>query len=264
MPELTRNKATINYEVWGEQGPWLTLINGHTRPLNDFRLLGRHLQSLGFRILVFDNRGAGETRVLAPFTMADLVNDAVALWQLLGINSTGLLGISMGGFIAQTLALEHKNYVNTLVLVSTAASDSWLSKHEAPWTANIDEVQAKLSAYFTPGFFQRNQPLIKSMAKQIAKNVAEGDFVSRAKMQREAIQGFDARSRLNTLNCPTWVIHGLEDEIIGIKAAQELAQLIPSAQLSAINDAGHLLLAEAPKQLYEISGQAFKKNYQND
>lgn len=262
MGQLIQNGAVIHYETWGEQGPWLTLLNGYTRSLKDFRLLGRHLQGLGFRILVLDNRGAGETNTDGPFSIKDLVGDVVALWNTLGISCTGVLGISMGGFIAQTLALDYADYVRNLILISSAATDQWLGSNETPWSTDIEAVKTKLASYFAPSFVERNRLLIQSMAKQIATSVAEGDFADRAKLQKAAIRGFDTRSRLPTLRCPTLVLHGASDQVINKNAAFELSSLIPNCKLTILPEAGHLLLAEAPKSLYEIVGETFKKKFQ--
>jgi 3-oxoadipate enol-lactonase len=258
MPQLARPGATLRYELWGESGPWATLVNGHTRPLNDFRMLGRHLQEQGFRILALDNRGAGETVVDTAFTLADMVDDVVALWDEVGAATTCLLGVSMGGFIAQQLALQHPRRVERLALVSTAASQAWISKDDTPWSTEVEAVLAKLTPYFTDAFRERNPMLVRSMAKQIAKNVEGGDFSGRAAQQKEAARGFDLRPRLSQLRCPTLIVHGAEDRVIPVEAARELARLVPTSRLEILAAAGHLLLAEKPRELYELVSAAFR------
>lgn len=258
MPQLARPGATLRYELWGESGPWATLVNGHTRPLNDFRLLGRHLQEKGFRVLALDNRGAGETVVDTAFTLADMVDDVVALWDEVRATTSCLLGVSMGGFIAQQLALQHPSRVERLALVSTAASQAWISKDDTPWSTELEAVLAKLTPYFTDAFRERNAMLVRSMAKQIAKNVEGGDFSSRAAQQKEAARRFDLRPRLSQLRCPTLIVHGAEDRVIPVEAARELARLIPTSRLEILAAAGHLLLAEKPQALYELVSAAFR------
>jgi pimeloyl-ACP methyl ester carboxylesterase len=253
MAFIERPSAKLNYETWGPTPPRVTLINGHTRPLNDFRLLGRHLAEQGVGVLALDNRGAGATEVNGPFTLADLAGDVVALWDHLEMPVTDLLGISMGGFIAQTLALGRPDRVRRLILVSTAGSANGLRRDDTPWSQDPAAVERKLAPYFTAAFAERNAVLVKSMAKQIAKAVAEGDYVKRSDMQRDALAGFDVRGRLAAgIKAKTLIIHGTEDRIIPVAAAEELQALIPGARLEALAGAGHLLLAERPKELYAL------------
>ena len=101
MPNIETPGAIINFDVVGDQGPWVTLINGHTRSSNDFRMMGRIFSQAGMRVLVLDNRGAGKSQVSRPFTITDMCGDVVALWDYLEIEKSSLLGISMGGFISQ-------------------------------------------------------------------------------------------------------------------------------------------------------------------
>lgn len=253
VAELSRPKATVNYEVWGDgTAPWVTLVNGHTRPLNDFRLMGRHLVEHGRRVLALDNRGAGKTVVTGPFSLDDLVGDVAALWDELGIDETDLLGISMGGFIAQTLAARHPERVRRLVLVSTGLSHRRIRRDERPWTDDPAAVEAKLKPYFTDDFARRNDALVKSMAKQIAKAVALGSFAAQSDMQKRAVAGFDGAAQARGVKAKTLVVHGDMDEIIPPAAADELKAAIPGAALEILAGAGHLLLAERPKELYGL------------
>ena len=254
MSQLDRPTATIHYEVWGEAGNWVTLVNGHTRPLNDFRMLGRHLAGQGYQVLALDNRGAGRTETAGPFTLADMADDVLALWDTLGVTQSHLLGVSMGGFIALSLALAHSTRVRRLVLVSTAMSQELIYRDDSRWEADPARVEAKLAPYFTEDFRRRNSVLVKSMVKQIAKAVAEGGFAERSEQQRRAIAGFDVASQLGGLQVPTLVIHGVDDRIIPVAAARALEAAIPDARLALLPGAGHLLLAERPKELYALVG----------
>ncbi len=252
MPVLRRDGATLNYEVWGESGPWVSMISGHTRPLNDYRMLGRHVVAQGWRVLALDNRGAGKTETARAFTFADMVADVAALWDELVVARSVVLGISMGGFIAQTLAAQAEARVAGLVLVSTAADQSRIVRDERPWTADLAEVGAKLAPYFTDDFARRNDVLVRSMIKQIAKNVSEGAFAAQSERQRQAVAGFTGLPPGKTLKQPAWIIHGQDDRIIPYDAALELAQALPQADLFTLPGAGHLLLAEKPQDLYRL------------
>lgn len=250
MPQLDRTGAQLNYEVWGDGPVWLTLINGHTRPLTDFRLMGRKLTSHGLKILALDNRGAGETIAADGFTLEDMVDDIVALWDHEGIEQSHVLGISMGGFIAQWLAAEYAERVGNLVLVSTAAGPAHIKSDDEPWSTDPDQVGQKLAPYFTGKFRVQNKLLVDAMVKQIVKAVREGDFAERGQAQRAAIQGYNGTQRLSEIKAPTLVVHGQDDGIIPFAAAEELASGIAQAKLHSFADAGHLLLAERPQPLF--------------
>lgn len=264
MPELQRPSATINYEVWGSPSTLIAvLINGHTRPLNDFRLLGRKLVERGMRVIALDNRGAGLSTYQGDFSLNDMVADVQALLVAEDVSQAAVMGISMGGFVAQALALADQRRepserkIRRLALVSTASTQAHIRQDGRPWSDNPDLVREKLNAYFTASFAERNAALVRSMAKQIAKAVAEGDYAVDAEAQKRAVQDFNALPQLPTLQLPTLVVHGRDDGIIPFAAGEELARTIPRAQLVSFDGAGHLLLAERPQELYKVIGDFF-------
>ena len=257
MPQLYRPGVELNYEIWGDDGHWVTLINGHNRSLTDFRLCGRYLVERGWRVLAIDNRGAGLTKTTSPFSINDMVDDVAAIWEAEAVSRTRLLGISMGGFLAQILSVERAARVAALVLVSTAMNQTHIHRDDTPWSQDLDACEAKLRPYFTSDFAQRNALLIRSMAKQIAKSVSDGDFVSRSEAQRRAMAGLDLSELTPRIKVPTLVIHGEDDLIIPPEAATELAGSIKGAKLELLPEAGHLLLAERPKELYGMIAQFF-------
>lgn len=264
MAMLKRPGAELHYEIWGEGGDWVTLVNGHTRPLNDFRMLGRHLVDGGFRVLALDNRGAGQTTVERAFTLDEMAQDVVSLWDEVAIERGGLLGISMGGFISQTLALQYGKRIDKLILVSTAMHQRSIQFDDRPWSKSLRDNEAKLAPYFTATFAERNEMLVKSMAKQITKNVEEGRFSENSAWQRQAVAGFDAQAaiRAGGIQATTLVVHGEQDNIIPVGSAEETVEALRAgggdAKLELYPDAGHLLLAERPKELYRTVSEWFR------
>jgi 3-oxoadipate enol-lactonase len=251
MPVISRPDALINFEVWGDSGSWMTLVNGHLRPLTDFRMLGQRLVKAGFRVLALDNRGAGQSRVEQDFQIQDMVDDVVAVWDQIGCQSSHVLGISMGGFISQRLALEASGRVQRLILMSTAASASVLKQDEPAWDTDTDKVLAKLSTYFASDFVRRNPLLVQSMARQMARAAESGELQIQARLQRQAIRGFSALAQLPGISSPTLVIHGEEDSVIPCNEGSILASGIPGARFLKMPATGHLILAERPKELLE-------------
>jgi pimeloyl-ACP methyl ester carboxylesterase len=250
MPFMARNDVEIFYETLGTDGPWLTLVNGHTRSSRDFRLLAGNLVKQGLRCLLFDNRGAGETKNGPGFTLDDIADDIIHLWDQLGIERSVVMGLSMGGLVSQILAHKVRDRVPGLILVSTGSSESSLAPAAfTPWGTTEASVYQKLQAYFTEGFLHRNKLLVQAMAKQILLGITADHFEERAEQQRKAMSAVDTRPFARNLRCPTLIIHGQDDRIIPFAAGEELERLIPGAKLKALPDVGHLVLAEYSKNL---------------
>jgi len=254
MPTLEIKDSSIQYECWrpetGATGDTLTLINGHTRTLSDFRAIGRNLTNAGLTVVVLDNRGSGKTKSPLDFTVDDMVEDVIAILDALGVRRTHVLGISMGGLIAQTIACRYPDRVDQLVLVSTCPSRKYIRNNEQGWVTGAEGVESKMASYFAADFIARNQLLFDSMVKQTVKAMAETDFLARAEAQRKAVQSFTT-PKLEAIAAETLVIHGLLDVTVDPEGGRELVRKIPRSKLLEIPGAGHLLLAEKPKELFE-------------
>ncbi len=250
MPFMVRDKVEIFYETLGTAGPWLTLVNGHTRSSRDFRLLAGNLAKQGLRCLLFDNRGAGDTKNENDFTLNDIASDIIHLWDQLGIEHAVVMGLSMGGLVSQILTHMVPERVRGLILVSTGSSESSLAPAAStPWGSTEESVYQKLQAYFTESFLQRNKLLGQAMAKQILQGITSAHFEERANQQRQAMRGVDTQAFAQKFRCPTLIIHGEDDRIIPFPAGEELNRLIPNSRLKALPDVGHLVLAEYSKNL---------------
>jgi 3-oxoadipate enol-lactonase len=253
LPTLSRTGATVSYELIGDQAlPCVTLINGHTRSSSDFRMMARNLGEAGFSALLIDNRGAGKSEVTQPFTIKDMWDDIIAIWDELGLNTSHLLGISMGGFIAQGLAIAHAARVGRLILISTASEEKFINSTGPGWSVETGKIEEKLSAYFAPGFVDRNPLLISTMVAQIRQAAVSGKFLERANLQRDAMRGASLTAKLGEIKAKTLIIHGDLDQVIPVAAAKVLQASIPGAEVKILQNTGHLLLAEAPKELYRL------------
>ena len=254
MPTMTRPGATINYDIYGSMTEKVvTLVNGHTRSSTDFRMMARVLLDAGFSTILIDNRGAGKSEVSQPFSILDMCDDVVAVWDALGIERSSLLGISMGGFISLGIAIRWPRRVANLLLVSTAPEDRFINPTGGGWISEGAELEQKMRSYFAPGFVDRNPVLFKTMVAQIRQAITLGSFTERSELQRNALKGAAWTARLGEINARTLIIHGSQDLVIDVSAAHLLKAKIANAQLSVIDGAGHLLLAEAPKTLYEMA-----------
>lgn len=253
MSIIETNGAKIYYETHGAGGHWVTLINGHTRSSTDFRMMSRILVERGlFSVLLLDNRGAGRSESEGPFSIHDMCHDVHRLWDYLGISTSSVLGISMGGFIAQGLAISRPDRVKKLILVSTSSDEGFIRQTGGAWVSEGTLLEDKMRSYFAPGFVERNPLLFSTMINQIRQAIESGKFEKNSDLQRHALRGASWTERLHEISCPTLIVHGEMDQVVDLRGAEQLIQKIPGSRKYLIPNAGHLLLAEAPKELYRV------------
>ncbi len=258
MPILETQGTKIYYETHGAGGHWVTLINGHTRSSSDFRMMSRILVETGlFSVLLLDNRGAGRSESDGPFSLFDMCHDVHRLWDHLGIATSSVLGISMGGFIAQGLAILLPDRVKKLILVSTSSEEGFIRPTGGAWATEGNLIEEKMRAYFAPGFVERNPLLFSTMINQIRQAIESGKFKKNSDLQRQAMRGASWTERLHEIRCPTLIVHGEMDQVVELKGAELLIQKIPGSRKHLLPNAGHLLLAEAPKELYRVAVEFF-------
>jgi 3-oxoadipate enol-lactonase len=245
MPLLEVPSAQLHYEIWGEDAqPTIVLVNGHTRPLNDFRTLGKSLVAAGWRVVAFDNRGSGRTIYEGSFSLHDMVDDLYAVTTQLCPTPPVVLGVSMGGMIAQSFACQRAKAISALILISTAPHSRYFTGRVKKWQENADEILAQLRFYVSSDYFGRNDVLMKSMAKQMSRSFAEAAYAEGARLQREATQAFDCEAALLELRVPTLILHGSKDEILHPDGALQMNRAIAGSQLVIQQGHGHLLLVE--------------------
>lgn len=257
MPTLAVENAVLNYEQWGDEtAPPVVLVNGHLRPLNDFRSLGKQLTQQGWRVVAFDNRGAGLTRYEGAFDLATMVSDLDHIVKRVASECCPVLGISMGGMLAMEYAAEQPAFLKSLVLVSTAAHHRHFHLPVKIWPAAEDDILEVLRSYVAPRFFESNQVLLRSMAKQMAKSFKDADKSQGAALQRQVTSEFDCVAKLPLVSVPATVIHGSIDRVIAVEAAYELDAYLGECQVRILPEVGHLLLVEAFAQLATAVGEA--------
>ena len=213
---ITEN-TSIDYDVQGE-GPPLLLINGL-----GFGRWGRFKQipafTRHFRTITFDVRGE---RGLSN-GVADLTGEAVALLDHLGLGKTHVLGTSLGGFVAQELALARPDLVDRLVLVCTSYGG------RGPEAATGEAHRAEKPEEF----------------EQIVRwRLADSPSAVSYYEQAKAGARFDLSGDVGHITSPTLVIHGAEDRYVPPANARALAEAIPGAKLQMIEEAGHLVFVE--------------------
>ena len=206
------------------------------------------------RAVTFDNRGTGDSdRPRGLWSMDDLTRDAVAVMDSAGIERAHVVGASMGGMIAQHLALAHPDRVRSLTLACTHPGRQ---PGPPPWRMLVS---LGLRPLFGPArTFGLVAPLLYSertrrerperLEADLRLRFQDGTPVSTAPAQMAAIAGHDTRGRLHELAMPVLVVHGQEDALVPPSAAEDLARLIPGARLVLIPHCGHILTTDAEEE----------------
>jgi 3-oxoadipate enol-lactonase len=208
-----------------------------------------------FDVIAYDHRGVGRSaRVMAPFSIADLAEDAAGLLDALEIEDAHVLGISMGGMVAQELALRHPGRVRTLALGCTypggaeaRITDPAVALRLSQAISSGDRERALRTGYevnVSAAFAgdRANYQAFREMATQLP--VALEVLM----LQLQAIQAHDASGRLAGIDAPTLVVHGTEDQMLPVANGELIARLIPGAQLELLDGVGHMFWWEQPQR----------------
>ncbi len=264
MPKLLVNGMEIAYEVEG-RGDALLLIGGYTMVKEAWRELADRL-SPHFTVITFDNRGVGQSTVpQEPFTISDMARDAAELVDQLGISSAHVFGISMGGLIAQVLALDHPQRVGKVALGCTthggreAVAPSQqvlelLAKAADPNIPPEEAVRMRVPFLFGPRFLKEKGDLVE---KWVEMAVRYAPSPKGAEGQMRALSRFNSRERLSDIRCPVLVITGSDDRLIPPVNSELLAKRIPGAKLHIVEGAGHLFFIEKPDEVSQILKEFF-------
>jgi pimeloyl-ACP methyl ester carboxylesterase len=236
------------YESHGE-GPPLLLIPGlGFGPWGWFKQVPA--LSRRFRVLTFDLRSPRDPE----HGIAELARDAAALLERSGVGRAHVLGTSLGGFVAQQLALERPDLVDGLVLVCT----SYGGRGEKRMSPRALASMFGVGSFSPQGAVRRGLKAATSSAYR-ARHPEEFEEIVRTRLARspplffylqQARAGalFDASSRVREISAPTLVIHGAEDRYVPVANAVALARAIPDAELRVLDDAGHLVFIERAEE----------------
>jgi len=211
-----------------------------------------------FRITVVDNRGVGRSSLPdGPFGVADMAADAAALLDHLGIGRTHVAGFSMGGAIAQELALLRPELVRSLVLVgSWARGDRYVNSvfESIVWMAGIaDSDAAFLNAFlpwcYAPALYEDGR--IDDIVAAMLANPYPQDTEAFQRTTR-ACMAHDTLDRLDAIEAPTLVVSGEIDIFLPPRFSRALADGIPGAELVSLPDRAHQPFQEAPEEFDAI------------
>ena len=258
MPTATVNGHDLFYDQRGEGEP-LLLIMGMSGTHLSWGDTFVDLLARDFTVTVYDHRGVGKSsRAESGYSIADLADDAAALLDELGLDTTHVLGISMGGMVAQEMVLRHPDRVRTLALgctysggegsalsppeVGQRLQESWGSGDReralrTGWEVNVSEAFAGDEEEWK-AFRQRALDL------PVALPVIMG--------QAQAIMGHDTSAGLAGIRTPTLVIHGTDDQMLPVANGRLIAERIDGARYEELDGVGHMFWIEQPERSAEL------------
>ena len=230
----------------------------------------QELVERGFRVIRFDNRDVGQSTVLhelgvpdprplawrrligqpvpAPYTLADMADDAVGVLDALGLADAHIVGSSMGGMIAQVVALRHPARVRTLTSIMSSPGDLWssigspraLGALASPPPQTVEQAVAlrwKVTQVFNGPVLPLDEAAEKAAA---ARDWERGHHPEGAARQLAAILASpDRRRALGSLDLPAHVIHGTHDPLMPVRGGRATARAIPGATLQLVRGMGH-------------------------
>lgn len=253
MPIQKINDIDIYYEQHG-QGPDLVLIGGLTSDHQVWRSALRVL-SEHFRVLIFDNRGAGRSgSPNYPYSIEMMAHDTLSLMTALSIEKAHVVGHSMGGGIAMQMALSAPERVEKLVIVCAKAKISAISSMVFSMREKLQDrgISSDILAEYVMPFlfaesFLRNTININGFSLWTQRNpfpqTPEG-----YKNQLAAAKSRDVTDELHVITAPALVIAGAEDMIATAKETHLLAASIKNCDYIAIDDCGHMPHVEKPQE----------------
>lgn len=243
----TGRAVALAHDVVGSGGSVVVLLPALGAHRSMWRFVAAELASAGRVVVPMDLRGLGDSPVPAgPYRVADLGADVLHTLDELDVRTVDVVGVSLGGAVAQHLALEHSERVTGLGLVSTLPR---FATREA-WTERAAEVRALGTAPLATGLEGKwiTEKLVASRPEVLAELAAmvrstdpEG-YAGNA----EALAEWDVRGRPGDVVAPTLVVGGAGDRSATPQALSELARQIPGASHVTVADAAHLVPVEQP------------------
>jgi pimeloyl-ACP methyl ester carboxylesterase len=211
-----------------------------------------------YRVITFDNRDVGQSKQAeGPYEIADMARDALALADHLELDTFHLLGMSMGGAIAQEIALLAPDRLRTLTLVVTfAGGGNWAAERARLWSEirGLIGHEAHLDWLLLFGMSEDfyASPERVEYSKQLMRANPYPQAVEAFQRQVQASSRHEARGRLGAIAVPTHVIGAEHDTLVPVWKSKEIADLIPGADYTVVPGAPHAVNMERPEEFNRL------------
>jgi 3-oxoadipate enol-lactonase len=252
MPRIEANGQDLYYEVHGDGEPLLCVMGLAADTLAWLpqvpAFAARH------RTVIFDNRDVGQSSMAeGSYEISDMAQDTLALADGLDLDSFHLLGVSMGGAIAQEVALAAPERVRTLTLAVTfARGGPWARKLSEVWGAQVQRMSREERV---------DELMLLTMSEQWFEDAGAVEWLRGMMLQNphpqpadafarqlDAASRHDARDRLESLTMPVHVISAEHDVLVYAWKAEEVAELIPGSKLTVLEHAPHGITLERAEE----------------
>jgi 3-oxoadipate enol-lactonase len=252
MPVARINDLDVHYKLEGAGDETIVLINGLADDLETWAFQMDDFLAAGYRVLRFDNRGIGSTsKPAGPYSSRMLADDAKALVDFLGITDFHLMGVSMGGMIAQEYALAYGSDLRSATFGCTyAAPGPFCSRMFAMWAEMAAVLgvpfimrDVTLWAFTVPFFEQRPDDLAEFEQAMRYMDMPVHAYLA----QLAVITGHDTTARLGEITVPTFVLAGDQDILIPVALSRRLAEGVTGSQFGT-TPGGHACLWEHPAE----------------
>jgi pimeloyl-ACP methyl ester carboxylesterase len=240
----------LYYECIGDpEHPTLLMVNGLGSQCTNFRLEWcERFAARGLRIVRFDNRDAGlSTRMTTSYSLDEMATDAFAVLDAAGVDRAHVMGVSMGGMVAQLMAVQQPARLRSLTSVMSSTSEPGFGEISAAANALFDAPTPTTRAGYieafldtervvgSPGCF--DEPWLRLVAGELFDRSYRPDGTAR---QLDAIRSAPSRDDvLRFVTVPTLVVHGDHDQLIDISGGRHTAEIIPGARFEVIPGMGH-------------------------
>jgi 3-oxoadipate enol-lactonase len=267
VPFVDVGDARIHYQLTGpDDGIPVVLVMGLGTDMGGWDAMLPFLE--GYRVLRLDNRGVGKSDAPdKPYSIAGMAGDTIKVMDAVGIKSAHVYGASLGGMIAQEIALSHRDRVRTLVLGCTSPGVV-----SVPGSLGIirllltrqrytPEESGRLAAQylFHSALTEHPERVEEALRKRMNSPASPTGY----RRQLEATLRWSSLTRLRGLRVPTLVLHGDHDRLIPQVNGRLLARLIPGSRFYGIKGAGHVYSTDAPGEAAGVVVKFFEEHSQS-